>query len=117
MHHEELFCEFILNWDRRKCRLKILLTWSSGSPFVQWSGTISVILVEPSMRNSSVKLFFSEFRPMVMEEMLFKDISYLELWQPFCSTERNHLCNFGRECYEERFCEIILNLGQWFRCR
>ena len=51
--------------------------------------------------------------------MLFKDISYLELWQPFCSAELNHLCNFGRGCYEEQFCVIILNLGQWFRrgCR
>ena len=44
--------------------------------------------------------------------MLFKDISYLELWQPFCSVEWNQLCNFGRGCYEEQFCEIILNLGQ-----
>ena len=25
-----------------------------------------------------------------MEEMPFKDISYLELWQPFCSAEQNH---------------------------
>ena len=33
-----------------------------------------------------------------MEEMLFKDISYLELWQPFGSVEQNHLCNFGRGC-------------------
>ena len=52
-----------------------------------------------------------------MEEMLFKDISYLELWQPFCSAVQNHLCNFGRGCYEEQFCEIILNLGKWFRRR
>ena len=53
-----------------------------------------------------------------MEEMLFKDISYLELWQPFCQAEQNHLCNFGRRCYEEQCCEIILNLCQWFRrCR
>ena len=42
---------------------------------------------------------------------------YLELFQPFCSAERNHLCNFGRRCYEEQFCEIILNLGQCFRRR
>ena len=35
--------------------------------------------------------------------MLFKDISHLELWQPFCSEEWNHLCNFGRGCYEEQF--------------
>ena len=47
--------------------------------------------------------------------MLFKDISYLELWQPFYSTEENHLCNFGRGHYEEHFCEVILNLDQWFR--
>ena len=43
-----------------------------------------------------------EFGPVVQEEMLFKDISYLELWQPFCSAEQNHLCNFGRGCYEEQ---------------
>ena len=46
-----------------------------------------------------------------------KDISYLELWQPFCSVERNHLCNFGRGYHEEQFCEIILNLDQCFRRR
>ena len=41
--------------------------------------------------------------------MPFKGISYLKLWQPFCSRERNHLCNFGRGFQEEQFCEIILN--------
>ena len=54
---------------------------------------------------------------MVQEEKLFKDISYLELWQPFCSAEQNHLCNFGSGYHEEQFCEIILNLDQWFRRR
>ena len=49
--------------------------------------------------------------------MSFKDTSYLELWWHFCSVERNHLGNFGREYYEEQFCEIILNLDQWFRRR
>ena len=44
--------------------------------------------------------------------MQFKDISYLELWQPFCSAERNHLCILGKRCYEEQLCEIILNLDQ-----
>ena len=44
-----------------------------------------------------------------------KDISYLELWWPLCSAEWNHLCNFGRVYYQEQFCEIILNLDQWFR--
>ena len=37
--------------------------------------------------------------------MLFKDTSYLELWWPFCSAERNNLflCNFGRGYPEEQF--------------
>ena len=60
---------------------------------------------------------YFEFGPVVQEEMPFKGISYLELWQPFCSAEYNHLCNFGRGYQEEQFCEIILNLGQWFRRR
>ena len=51
-------------------------------------------------------------------EMPFKGISYLELWQPFCSAEQNHMHNFSRGYYEEQFREIILNLDQWFRrCR
>ena len=49
--------------------------------------------------------------------MLFKDSSYLELWQPFCSVEGNHLCNFRGGYYQEQFCEIILNLDQTFRGR
>ena len=46
----------------------------------------------------------------VQEEMPFKDISYLEFWQPFRSVEQNHLHNFGRGHHEKHFCEIILNL-------
>ena len=53
---------------------------------------------------------YFEFGHVVQEEMLVKDITYLELWQPFCSVERNHLCYFGRGYYEEQFYEIILNL-------
>ena len=49
--------------------------------------------------------------------MPFKDISYLELWRPFCSVEQNHLCNFDRRHQEEQFCEIILNLDQGFKRR
>ena len=33
--------------------------------------------------------------------MSLKDISYLELWNPLCSVERNHLCNFGRRHHED----------------
>ena len=49
--------------------------------------------------------------------MQLKGISYLGLWQPFCSEEPSHLCNFGRGYQGEQFCEIIFNLGQWFRRR
>ena len=36
---------------------KVFVIWSSGSPFVQQSGTICVILEEGIIRNNSVKLF------------------------------------------------------------
>ena len=49
--------------------------------------------------------------------MPFEDISNLELWLPFCSTERNHFSIFGRRYQEEQFCKIILNLDKWFRRR
>ena len=42
--------------------------------------------------------------------MAFEVFYYQDSWQPFCSVEYNHLCNFGRGYYEEQFCEIILNL-------
>ena len=51
-----------------------------------------------------------KFRP-VVQEMPFKDISYLELWQPLCSVDWKHLCNIGRRNHEEQSCEIILKFG------
>ena len=59
------------------------------------------------------------FGTVVQEEMSFKDNSYQELWQPLCSVDWNHLCNFGRKYHKEHFCNLILNLDQWFRrkCR
>ena len=30
---------------------------------------------------------------------------------------KNNLCNFGTRHYEKTFCEVILNLTQWFRRR
>ena len=51
----------------------------------------------------------------VVQKMLFKEIFYLELWQPLCSADQIHLCNFRGRYHEERFCEIILNLDQWFK--
>ena len=55
-----------------------------------------------------------EFGTVVQKEMMFKENSYLELWQPHCSADPNYLCNFVRRYHEEQFCEIILNLDQWF---
>ena len=51
---------------------------------------------------------YFEFGPLVQEEMLFIDISYLQLWQPSCLVARNHEGNCGRGHYEDLFCEIIL---------
>ena len=53
-----------------------------------------------------------EFGPVVQQKILFKDISYLELWWPYCSVKQNHWCNFERGYNEEQFSEIILNLDQ-----
>ena len=44
----------------------------------------------------------------MVQKMLFKDIFYLQLWQPFCSVEQNHLYNFGRGHYKK-------HLDQWNR--
>ena len=43
----------------------------------------------------------------VVQEMSFKDISYLAPWWPFCSAEWNHLCNFFRRYQEEQFCDFF----------
>ena len=68
------------------------------------------------MWNISVKQI--ELGTVVQEEMLFKNISCLELWQPLSSVDQNNLCNFGRVHHEEQFCAILLNLDQWIRrCR
>ena len=73
---------------RSKCHFKIFLIWSSGTSFVQRSGTICVIYVEGVMLWGTILWHHFELRPVVKKEMLFKDISYLELWRPFCSQSR-----------------------------
>ena len=95
-HHEEQSCEDIRNldqWFRSRCCLKIFLIWSSGGPFVQQSGTICAIIVEGIMKNIHVKSINLDqwFRSSIVWK-----ISYLEVWRPSCSVERNHLCNFER---------------------
>ena len=51
----------------------------------------------------------------MVQEMSFKDISYLEFGQPLSSVDWNHLCNIGRGHDEEQPCKNILNLDQWFK--
>ena len=46
-------------------------------------------------------MHFKKNRPVVQEEMSFKDISYLELWWPLSLTEQNHVCPSGRVKHEE----------------
>ena len=116
VHHEEQFCEIILNlglWFRRKYRSKdflsialAVLLFGAAEPFMQF------------WKRASWGIFMA-FGPVVQKEMSFKHISYLELWQLLCSADPNHLCIVGRRYHEEQFCEIILNLDQWFRrkCR
>ena len=57
------------------------LIWSSGSSPVQWSRTFNAILKEGIMGNNHVKLYE------IWTSGQFKDISYLELWQPLCSAD------------------------------
>ena len=96
-HHGEHSCEVIWNldlWFRRRCGLKYFLSraltaplFSELEPFVQYWKRASW---------GTTLWNYLKFEPVVQEEMPFKSISYLELWQPFCSGKRNHLCNFGK---------------------
>ena len=81
------------------------------------SCSVTPVRLEPVALRSQVKHSTTEplrshfkFEPVVQEEMSLKDISYLELWQPLCSVERNHLFNFGGRHHEEQFYLIILKL-------
>ena len=51
----------------------------------------------------------------MVQEISIKDISYLELWRHLYSVKWKYLFKFGRGHYGEHSCEIILNLGKWFR--
>ena len=52
---------------------------------------------------------------MVQEEMPFKCISNVEPWQPFVQRSGTICAILVEWYYEEHFCEINLNLGQWFK--
>ena len=66
------------------------------------------------MRNNSVKIL--SIRTSGSGDVV-SNIFYLELGQPSCLAEQNHLCNNRREHYGEQSCKIILNLDLWFRRR
>ena len=84
-------------WFRRRCRLKDFL-----------SGALTVrFLVQQYHLCNFERGHHGEYSceviwnldKTVQKEILFIDISYLELWHPFCSAECSHLCNFGRGYY------------------
>ena len=70
---------------------KDISTFSSGGHVVQLND-------ETFLRN------YFEFGPIV-QEILFKDIYYLEPWWAFRSAQPTNLFNFGRGHYVEHFCE------------
>ena len=77
-HHEEQFCEFILNsnqWLRRRCHLKAFLSRVQAAPSFGGANLLCN-LKEEIMRKNSVNLF--ECGPVVQKKMWFKDISNLE---------------------------------------
>ena len=58
---------------------------------------------------------FKDISNLAPEEVLFTYIFYLEPWQPLCSAEQTHLCNFGKVHHEKQFCGIVSNLDTWPR--
>ena len=118
MHHEEQFCEIILNlgqrFRRRSC-LKYFLSGSSGSPPVCWRRTIYAVSKDGIMGNTHVK-YYGIWTSGSGGNAVQRYFISRALAAPLL-VDRNHLCNFGRRYHEEQFCEIILNLDQWFRRR
>ena len=73
--------------------------------FIQRSGTICASYVEGIMRNNSVNLF--QICASGSGGNVVYNSSYLELFWPYRSVERNHLRNFERGHNEEQSCEVI----------
>ena len=112
-HHGEHSCKVIWTFDKRfgrSCRLKIFLIWSSGGPFVQWSGTICAILVKRHYEKQICEIILNldqRFR----RRCLLKIFLIWSSGGPF--VQRNEpFVQFCRGYLDEQFCEIILNLDQ-----
>ena len=78
-------------------------------PILQRSGTICAILEEGIMQEKQVCEIILNLGQWFRRRCHLKN-SYLELWQPLCSLERNTLCTFGRGHYEKPSFKIISNL-------
>ena len=51
----------------------------------------------------------------MVQEMAFKDMFYLVLWQPFVRPSRTICAILEEGVIRNNFFEIIFNLDQWFR--
>ena len=85
----EHFCEIFRIWTCGSRENAILNSTDLElwRPFDRRRRAICSILVEGIMRSTSVKLFCILTNGSVGD--VFKGISHLELWQPFCSAEWN----------------------------
>ena len=94
---KEQFCEIILNLGhglRRRCRLKKFLSGSLAALLCGGEEPFMQFRKKASWGAFIGSYMYMKFGPVVQEENSFKDISYLELWQPHCLVDWNHLCNF-----------------------
>ena len=64
------------------------------------------------MRYNSVKLFWGQ----VIQEMSYKEISYLELWRPFVQGAKPLEQFLVNGIMRNNSVKITMNLDQWFRC-
>ena len=90
-HYEENFCEVNLNldnWSERdvvKTKKRYFISRALAVLFsVEWNHLCN--FGRRHHEEQFCKIYF-EFGPVIQEETLFKDISYLELWRPLCSAE------------------------------
>ena len=93
-HHEEHFCEIILNFNKwfRRCRLNIvcLELWRLFCSAQQ----INLCNLHRGHYCELFSLKCIKFEAVVHEKMAFQDISLQELELPICWAEQNYLCNF-----------------------
>ena len=89
VHHEEQFCEIIMNLGQwlRRCRLKDFL--SGALAVLLFGGTETFMQFWKRALWGTFMWSYMEIGT-VVQKMSFKDISCLKLWQLLCSADRNH---------------------------